>query len=98
MQLENGLSSREEDGLEADGALEIKGSDPSKWEDGSFEERVRAVEEHKSLMENNRVNHLDLLDTSATSLYKRHERASSQSGLVYKSQHDYICGADCCSD
>ncbi|XP_072202037.1 unconventional myosin-IXa isoform X2 [Excalfactoria chinensis] len=81
MQLENGLSSREEDGLETDGALEIKGSDPSKWEDGSFEERVRAIEEHKSLMENNRVNHLDLLDTSATSLYKRHERASSQSGM-----------------
>eukprot|EP00076_Gallus_gallus_P015511 XP_015134559.1 unconventional myosin-IXa isoform X6 [Gallus gallus] len=81
MQLENGLPSREEDGLEADGALEIKGSDPSKWEDGSFEERVRAVEEHKSLIENNRVNHLDLLDTSATSLYKRHERASSQSGM-----------------
>uniref|UniRef100_A0A8C2Y8D5 Myosin IXA n=1 Tax=Coturnix japonica TaxID=93934 RepID=A0A8C2Y8D5_COTJA len=72
---------REEDGLETDGALEIKGSDPSKWEDGSFEERVRAIEEHKSLMENNRVNHLDLLDTSATSSYKRHERASSQSGM-----------------
>uniref|UniRef100_A0A8C2T5U4 Myosin IXA n=1 Tax=Coturnix japonica TaxID=93934 RepID=A0A8C2T5U4_COTJA len=54
LQLENGLSSREEDGLETDGALEIKGSDPSKWEDGSFEERVRAIEEHKSLMENNR--------------------------------------------
>uniref|UniRef100_A0A669P348 Myosin IXA n=1 Tax=Phasianus colchicus TaxID=9054 RepID=A0A669P348_PHACC len=81
MQLENGLSIREEDGLEEDGALEIKGSDPSKWEDGSFEERVRAIEEHKLLMENNRVNHLDLLDTSATSLYKRHERASSQSGM-----------------
>uniref|UniRef100_A0A8C9FGL0 Myosin IXA n=1 Tax=Pavo cristatus TaxID=9049 RepID=A0A8C9FGL0_PAVCR len=81
MQLENGLSSIEEDGLEAEGALEIKGSDPSKWEDGSFEERVRALEEHKSLMENNRVNHLDLLDTSVASLYKRHERASSQSGM-----------------
>ncbi|XP_059713997.1 unconventional myosin-IXa isoform X3 [Haemorhous mexicanus] len=77
MQLENGLAGREEDGLEADG-LEIKGSDPSKWEDSSFEERVRAVEEHKSLMENNRVNHMDPLDTS---LYKRHERASSQSGM-----------------
>nr|XP_047937353.1 unconventional myosin-IXa isoform X3 [Anser cygnoides] len=81
MQLENGLSISEEDGLEADGALEIKGSDPSKWEDGSFEERVRAVEEHKSLMENNRVNHVDPLDTSANLLYKRHERASSQSGM-----------------
>lgn len=81
MQLENDLSVREEDGLEADGALEIKGSDPSKWEDGSFEERVRAVEEHKSLMENNRVNHMDPLDTSANLLHKRHERASSQSGM-----------------
>ncbi|XP_065589738.1 unconventional myosin-IXa isoform X2 [Cyrtonyx montezumae] len=80
MQLQNGLLITEEDGLEADETLEIKGSDPSKWEDGSFEERVRAIEEHKSLMENNRVNHLDLLDTSA-SLYKRHERASSQSGM-----------------
>ncbi|KAM9375295.1 unconventional myosin-IXa [Phaethornis superciliosus] len=81
MQLENGLSVREEDGPEADGALEIKGSDPSKWEDGSFEERVRAIEEHKSLMENNRVNHVDPLDMSAILLYKRHERASSQSGM-----------------
>lgn len=77
MQLENGLAGREKDELEAD-VLEIKGSDPSKWEDSSFEERVRAVEQHKSLMENNRVNHMDLLDTS---LYKRHERASSQSGM-----------------
>ncbi|NXD25167.1 MYO9A protein, partial [Spelaeornis formosus] len=77
MQLENGLTGREEEGLEAD-VLEIKGSDPSKWEDSSFEERVRAVEQHKSLMENNRVNHMDPLDTS---LYKRHERASSQSGM-----------------
>ncbi|CAN8187897.1 unnamed protein product [Coccothraustes coccothraustes] len=77
MQLENGLAGREEDGLEADG-LEIKGSDPSKWEDSSFEERVRAVEQHKSLIENNRVNHMDPLDSS---LYKRHERASSQSGM-----------------
>ncbi|KFQ57693.1 Unconventional myosin-IXa, partial [Pelecanus crispus] len=81
MQLENGLSVREEEELEADGALEIKGSDPSKWEDGSFEERVRAIEEHISLMENNRVNHVDPLDTSANLLYKRHERASSQSGM-----------------
>ncbi|XP_017672463.1 PREDICTED: unconventional myosin-IXa isoform X5 [Lepidothrix coronata] len=78
LQLENGLSGREEDGLEADDVLEIKGSDPSKWEDSSFEERVRAIEQHKSLMENNQVNHMDPLDAS---LYKRHERASSQSGM-----------------
>uniref|UniRef100_A0A8C3RBF8 Myosin IXA n=1 Tax=Cyanoderma ruficeps TaxID=181631 RepID=A0A8C3RBF8_9PASS len=82
MQLENGLAGREEDGLEAD-VLEIKGSDPSKWEDSSFEERVRAVEQHKSLMENNRMNHLDPLDAS---LYKRHERASSQSGMDTKEE------------
>lgn len=82
MQLENGLAGREEDGLEAD-VLEIKGSDPSKWEDSSFEERVRAVEQHISLMENNRVNHMDPLDTS---LYKRHERASSQSGMDTKEE------------
>ncbi|KAK2539148.1 Myo9a isoform B [Columba livia] len=81
MQLESGLSVREEDGPGADDALQIKGSDPSKWEDGSFEERLRAVEEHKLLMENNQVNHVDLLDTSASLLYKRQERASSQSGM-----------------
>ncbi|XP_025900890.1 unconventional myosin-IXa [Nothoprocta perdicaria] len=81
-QLENGLIIREEsDGLEANDALEIKGSDPSKWEDGSFEERVRAIEEHKSLMENNRLNHADLLDNTGSLLHKRHERASSQGGM-----------------
>uniref|UniRef100_A0A8C3Y0A3 Myosin IXA n=1 Tax=Catharus ustulatus TaxID=91951 RepID=A0A8C3Y0A3_CATUS len=77
-----GHRTREEDGLEAD-VLEIKGSDPSKWEDSSFEERVRAVEQRISLMENNRVNHMDPLDTS---LYKRHERASSQSGMDTKEE------------
>ncbi|XP_068814071.1 unconventional myosin-IXa isoform X3 [Struthio camelus] len=80
-QLENGLTIREEDGLEANDVLEIKGSDPSKWEDGSFEERVRAIEEHKLLIENNRLNHTDPLDRTGSLLYKRHERASSQSGM-----------------
>ncbi|XP_064013261.1 unconventional myosin-IXa isoform X2 [Pogoniulus pusillus] len=79
-QLENGLSAREEDGLEVDAALEVKGSDPSQWEDSSFEERVRAVEQRKSLMENNRLNHLDPLDASAHLAYKRQEAASSRSG------------------
>uniref|UniRef100_A0A8B9CRQ7 Myosin IXA n=1 Tax=Anser brachyrhynchus TaxID=132585 RepID=A0A8B9CRQ7_9AVES len=51
MQLENGLSISEEDGLEADGALEIKGSDPSKWEDGSFEEREVIVRERPKSLE-----------------------------------------------
>ncbi|KAM7151106.1 unconventional myosin-IXa isoform 2-T4 [Macrochelys suwanniensis] len=80
-QLENGVSIREEDGLEADDAMKIRGSDPSKWEDGSFEQRVRAVEEHKSVIENSRVNHADPVDSSGDLLYKRHERASSQSGM-----------------
>uniref|UniRef100_A0A8D0GYY1 Myosin IXA n=1 Tax=Sphenodon punctatus TaxID=8508 RepID=A0A8D0GYY1_SPHPU len=47
-QLENGLSIKGEVGLKADYASEIKGSDPSKWEDGLFEERVRAVEDSQS--------------------------------------------------
>ncbi|XP_023959755.2 unconventional myosin-IXa isoform X3 [Chrysemys picta bellii] len=80
-QLENGVSIREEDGLEADDTMKIRGSDPSKWEDGSFEQRVRAVEEHKSVIENSRVNHADPVDSSGDLLYKRHERASSQSGM-----------------
>uniref|UniRef100_A0A452IAN1 Uncharacterized protein n=1 Tax=Gopherus agassizii TaxID=38772 RepID=A0A452IAN1_9SAUR len=80
-QLENGVSIREEDRLEADDAMKIRGSDPSKWEDGSFEQRVRAVEEHKSVIENSRVNHADPVDSSGDLLYKRHERASSQSGM-----------------
>uniref|UniRef100_A0A8C3FMI6 Myosin IXA n=1 Tax=Chrysemys picta bellii TaxID=8478 RepID=A0A8C3FMI6_CHRPI len=80
-QLENGVSIREEDGLEAADTMKIRGSDPSKWEDGSFEQRVRAVEEHKSVIENSRVNHADPVDSSGDLLYKRHERASSQSGM-----------------
>ncbi|NXX95728.1 MYO9A protein, partial [Centropus bengalensis] len=81
MQLENGLSVKEEDGLEAGDVLEIKDLDPSKWEDGSFVERVRTIEKRKSLMENNQVNHVDPLDASANLLYKKHERTSSQSGM-----------------
>ncbi|XP_038274617.1 unconventional myosin-IXa isoform X17 [Dermochelys coriacea] len=80
-QLENGVSIREEAGLEANDAMKIRGSDPSKWEDGSFEQRVRAVEEHKSVIENSQVNHADPVDSSGDLLYKRHERASSQSGM-----------------
>uniref|UniRef100_A0A8D0GZ61 Myosin IXA n=1 Tax=Sphenodon punctatus TaxID=8508 RepID=A0A8D0GZ61_SPHPU len=80
-QLENGLSIKGEVGLKADYASEIKGSDPSKWEDGLFEERVRAVEEHKSVPENNRVSHADPVDGSGDFLYKQHDRYSSQSGV-----------------
>ncbi|XP_075753639.1 unconventional myosin-IXa isoform X4 [Pelodiscus sinensis] len=80
-QLANGLSIRKEGGLERDDAVKIRGSDPSKWEDGSFEERVRAVEEQKSVIDTSRVNHADLADSSGDLPCKRHERASSQSGM-----------------
>ncbi|XP_038602338.1 unconventional myosin-IXa isoform X3 [Tachyglossus aculeatus] len=78
--LENRLKIKENE-LETDEVLEIKGSDPSEWEDGSFEERVKAVAEHKSVIENSRVSHPDLLDSSEDLLYKGQERASSQSGM-----------------
>uniref|UniRef100_A0A6I8PIS5 Myosin IXA n=1 Tax=Ornithorhynchus anatinus TaxID=9258 RepID=A0A6I8PIS5_ORNAN len=78
--LENGLKIKENE-LETDEVLEIKGSDPSEWEDGSFEERVKAVAEHKSVIESSRVSHPDSLDSSEDLLYKGQERASSQSGM-----------------
>uniref|UniRef100_A0A8D0GZ51 Myosin IXA n=1 Tax=Sphenodon punctatus TaxID=8508 RepID=A0A8D0GZ51_SPHPU len=44
-------------------------------------QRVRAVEEHKSVPENNRVSHADPVDGSGDFLYKQHDRYSSQSGV-----------------
>ncbi|XP_074863404.1 unconventional myosin-IXa isoform X2 [Carettochelys insculpta] len=80
-QLENGGLASEGGELEAAEAVDIRGSDPSKWEDGSFEERARVLEEQKSVIEHSRVNHADPADSSGDLLYKRHERASSQSGM-----------------
>ncbi|XP_060116388.1 unconventional myosin-IXa isoform X4 [Heteronotia binoei] len=71
--------------LEREDSLDIRGSDPSEWEDCSFEERERAVEEHKSVMEN-RCGQIDPSDNSGTFLYKHHERASSQSGVNAEEQ------------
>nr|XP_060611564.1 unconventional myosin-IXa isoform X9 [Anolis sagrei ordinatus] len=82
--LKNGLAAQE-DGREQGDGLDIKGSDPSDWEDGSFEKRVKDVEEHKSELEN-RVGQIDPLDNSRTSLYKHHERANSQSGTNLEEQ------------
>ncbi|XP_027714908.1 unconventional myosin-IXa isoform X5 [Vombatus ursinus] len=71
--LKNGLAIKEN-------TLEIWGSDPSKWEDRSFEERMKAVEEHKSVVENNR-SHASSLDISEDLPCKRQERTISQSSI-----------------
>ncbi|XP_043838873.1 unconventional myosin-IXa [Dromiciops gliroides] len=72
--LKNGLALKEN-------TLEIRGSDPSKWEDGSFEERMKAVEEYKYVIENNRISHANSVDISGDSPGKRQERAISQSSI-----------------
>ncbi|XP_068923378.1 unconventional myosin-IXa isoform X5 [Petaurus breviceps papuanus] len=72
--LKNGLAIKEN-------ALEIWSSDPSKWEDGSFEERMKAVEEYKFVIENNRISHANSLDISEDLPCKRQERAISQSSI-----------------
>uniref|UniRef100_A0A8D2LVE0 Myosin IXA n=1 Tax=Varanus komodoensis TaxID=61221 RepID=A0A8D2LVE0_VARKO len=81
LSLRNGLMAKEEDGLVQGDSLDIKGSDPSEWEDRSFEERVKAVEEHKSVMDR-----AGQIDSSETSLYKHHERANSQSRVNTEEQ------------
>ncbi|XP_072837945.2 unconventional myosin-IXa isoform X2 [Pogona vitticeps] len=67
--MKKGLDLPEEGGMELEERLGAKGSDPSEWEDHSFEERVRAVEEHK----------LETEDPGA-SFYTHPRKASSQSG------------------
>uniref|UniRef100_A0A8C8ZPA3 Unconventional myosin-IXa n=1 Tax=Prolemur simus TaxID=1328070 RepID=A0A8C8ZPA3_PROSS len=63
------------------GALEIQGSDPSEWEDCSFDNRVKAIEECKSVMESSRISRESSLDCSKESPDKQQERARSQSGV-----------------
>ncbi|XP_051677726.2 unconventional myosin-IXa isoform X4 [Oryctolagus cuniculus] len=63
------------------GALEIQGSDPSSWEDCSFDSRVKAVEECKSVVERNRPRREGSVDCSRESPNMRQERARSQSGV-----------------
>ncbi|XP_023568235.1 unconventional myosin-IXa isoform X4 [Octodon degus] len=63
------------------GALGIRGSDPSEWEDRSFDSRVKAIEESKSVMDSNRVGHDGSVEGAEESLDKRQERARSQSGV-----------------
>ncbi|XP_063170325.1 unconventional myosin-IXa [Candoia aspera] len=70
--LKNRLTSKG-DKLTLGCSSDIKDSDPSEWEDSSFENRVKAVEDYKSVTDNR----TDL----STSLYKHHERANSQGGV-----------------
>ncbi|XP_040825516.1 unconventional myosin-IXa [Ochotona curzoniae] len=67
--------------IKARGALEIHGSDPSNWEDCSFDNRGKAIEEHKSVLERNRTSHEGSENCSKESPGKRQERARSQSGV-----------------
>ncbi|XP_075860636.1 unconventional myosin-IXa isoform X4 [Microcebus murinus] len=69
-------------------ALEVQGSDPSEWEDCSFDNRVKAIEECKSVMESNRISRESSLDCSRESPDKQQEKARSQSGV--DSQEDVI--------
>ncbi|XP_073917766.1 unconventional myosin-IXa isoform X5 [Castor canadensis] len=63
------------------GALEIQGSDPAEWEDCSFDDRVKAVEEYKSVIESNRISRESSGDFSKESPVKHQETGRSQSGV-----------------
>ncbi|XP_054544539.1 unconventional myosin-IXa isoform X2 [Talpa occidentalis] len=67
--------------FESYGPLEIQGSDPSEWEDCSFDNRVQAIEECKTVIESNRISHESSLDGLKDSPNKRQERTRSQSGI-----------------
>ncbi|XP_037063348.1 unconventional myosin-IXa isoform X6 [Peromyscus leucopus] len=73
--LEHGLVN-----IMACGNLEIQGSDPSEWEDRSFDNRVKAIEECKSVIESNRISRESSMDFSKESPDKQQERGRSQSG------------------
>ncbi|KAM7158953.1 unconventional myosin-IXa isoform 4-T5 [Molossus nigricans] len=64
--------------IEPYGVLKIQGSDPSEWEDCSFDNRVKAIEKCKSVIESNQISSVDCLMESPN---KRQERARSQSGV-----------------
>uniref|UniRef100_A0A8D2CS32 Unconventional myosin-IXa n=1 Tax=Sciurus vulgaris TaxID=55149 RepID=A0A8D2CS32_SCIVU len=70
--------------IKAYGALEIEGSDPSEWEDCSFDNREKAIEEGKSGIESNRISRESSVDCSKESPEKWQERARSQSGVDLK--------------
>ncbi|XP_027270658.1 unconventional myosin-IXa isoform X2 [Cricetulus griseus] len=53
--------------IKACGTLAIQGSDPSEWEDRSFDNRVKAIEEYKSVIESNRISRESSMDFSKES-------------------------------
>ncbi|XP_053450255.1 unconventional myosin-IXa isoform X3 [Nycticebus coucang] len=62
-------------------SLEIQGSDPSEWEDCSFDNRVKAIEECKSVIDSNRISRESSMDCSRESPTKQQERARSHRGV-----------------
>ena len=66
--------------VKACGPLEIQGSDPSEWEDRSFDNRVKAIEECKYVIESNRISRESSMDFSKESPDKQQERGRRQSG------------------
>lgn len=62
------------------GLLEIQGSNPSEWEDCSFDNRVKAIEECKSVIEGHRIKYESSEDLKE-SPSSHHERTRSQSGI-----------------
>ncbi|XP_051053614.1 unconventional myosin-IXa isoform X5 [Phodopus roborovskii] len=66
--------------IKACGTLEIQGSDPSEWEDRSFDNRVKAIEERKSVIESNRISRESSMDFSKESPDR------SQSGMDIKEE------------
>ncbi|XP_032100579.1 unconventional myosin-IXa isoform X7 [Sapajus apella] len=63
------------------GSLEIQGSDPSEWEDCSFDNRIKAIEECKSVIESNRISRESSVDCLKESPNKQQETAQIQSGM-----------------
>ncbi|XP_017403623.1 unconventional myosin-IXa isoform X8 [Cebus imitator] len=67
--------------IKGHGSLEIQGSDPSEWEDCSFDNRIKAIEECKSVIESNRISRESSVDCLKESPNKQQETAQSQSGM-----------------
>ncbi|XP_055984772.1 unconventional myosin-IXa isoform X2 [Sorex fumeus] len=65
--------------IESSGLLKIQGSNPSEWEDCSFDNRIKAIEECKSVIEGHRISYESSEDLKEPA-YSRQERTRSQSG------------------
>nr|XP_033775662.1 unconventional myosin-IXa isoform X2 [Geotrypetes seraphini] len=81
-QLENDQRTGEKERPDTDIFVESKISEPSKCEDSSFEKRLRAVEEHRTIMENNKVDLFRTVSENSEDLqYNHHKKASCQGDL-----------------